>query len=381
MGSRMSVLGTGILLLALLVGGCANAADTVNRQWTDAHLHYVGFMQQSEGPKEMIAAMDAAGVERAWVFGLPVMKKWQAEAPRRPRYYLGDEAPLYYYSATDDIVAQAVQSLPEAQQSRLQPFISGFNPTDMHAAEQIEGLIERYPGLWQGVGEILTRHDQLTAWTEGETPRANHPALMKVYAMAGRYDLPVLLHSNLTSLREETPIYLGELEEALEAHPETRFLLAHAGTSGGVERRQPPLDTLPPILRALLSRYENLYIDLSWSVKDHYLINDGAPSEEWLKLIAEFPDRFTLGTDLVGHFGSMERVVMSTNPYLRHCPKKWRNSFHTVTRMPLCLSAGQRSACNQGVLWTEGRAPAVGGFFRCLIAKREITSVEVRVSV
>ncbi len=322
MVNRVSVLSAGIVLLALLAGGWVNAATAGQRQWTDAHLHYVDFMQESEGPQAMMAAMDDAGVERAWVFGLPVMKKWQAEAPRRPRYYLGDEAPLYYYSATDDIVAQAVLSLPKDQQTRLQPFISGFNPTDMHAAEQIERLIERYPGFWQGVGEILTRHDQLTAWTEGETPRANHPALMKVYAMAGRYDLPVLLHSNLTSLREETPIYLGELEEALDAHPGTRFLLAHAGTSGGIEERQGPLGTLPPILRALLSRYENLFIDLSWSVKDHYLIDDGEPNEEWLTLIREFPDRFTLGTDLVGHFDSMGKVMEEYDPLLDALPKK-----------------------------------------------------------
>ena len=209
MGNRVNVLGSVVLLLAALSAGCASAGDVASRQWVDAHLHYVDFMQDSEGAQAMIAAMDEAGVERAWVFGLPVMKKWQAEAPRRPRYYLGDEAPLYYYSATDDIVAQAVLSLPEEQQARLQPFISGFNPTDMHAAEQVESLIERYPGLWQGIGEILTRHDQLTALTEGETPRANHPALMKVYAMAGRYDLPVLLHSNLTSLREETDLSGG----------------------------------------------------------------------------------------------------------------------------------------------------------------------------
>lgn len=322
MENRVKALGGGVLLLAALSAGCANAGDATDRQWTDAHLHYVDFMQDSEGAQAMIAAMDKAGVERAWVFGLPVMKKWQAEAPRRPRYYLGDEAPLYYYSATDDIVAQAVLSLPPDEQARLQPFISGFNPTDMHAAEQIESLIERYPGLWQGVGEVLTRHDQLTALTEGETPRANHPALMKVYEMAGRYDLPVLLHSNLTSLREETPIFLGELEEALDGNPETLFLLAHAGTSGGVEERQPPLGTLPPILRALLSRYDNLYIDLSWSVKDHYLIDEGKPSDEWLALIGEFPDRFTLGTDLVGHFGSMKRVLGEYDPLLEALPKK-----------------------------------------------------------
>lgn len=292
-----------------------------SRAITDAHLHYVDFMQESEGARALIEAMDEAGVDSAWLFGLPVMKKWQAEAPRKPRYYLGDEAPLYYYSATDDIVAQAVSALPDQDQQRLKPFISGFNPTDMNAADQIEGLIQRYPGLWYGIGEILTRHDQLTALTEGETPRANHPALMRVYALAARYDLPVLLHSNLTSLREETPIYLEELEAALAANPQTRFVLAHAGTSGGVEERQAPLGTLVPILRVLLERYPHFYVDLSWSVKDHYLLPEGKPAEVWVKLIEDYPDRFTLGSDLVGHFDSLKRLMGSYQPLLDALPQ------------------------------------------------------------
>lgn len=310
--------GSSVMALLMLLGCTVLQARTL----TDAHLHYVDFMQDSEGGEAMLAAMDQAGVETAWLFGLPVMKKWQAEAPRKPRYYLGDEAPLYYYSATDDIVAQAVQALPKAQQQRLKPFISGVNPTDMNATEQIEALIQRYPGLWYGIGEILTRHDQLTALTEGETPRANHPALMRVYKLAARHDLPVLLHSNLTSLREETPIFLAELEAALAANPKTRFVLAHAGTSGGVEERQAPLGTLVPILRALLGRYEHFYVDLSWSVKDHYLLKDGKPASEWVELIRDYPDRFVLGSDLVGHFDSMERLMNDYLPLLEALPQK-----------------------------------------------------------
>ena len=138
-----------IALVAVLLGavGLVSAGDD---DWVDAHLHYVDFMQQSDGSGAMLAAMDKAGVEEAWLFGLPVVKKWQQDAPRRPRYYLGDEAPLYYYSATDDIVAGAVLALPEDQRRRLAPFISGFNPTDMNAARHVEALIQRYPGLWRG---------------------------------------------------------------------------------------------------------------------------------------------------------------------------------------------------------------------------------------
>jgi predicted TIM-barrel fold metal-dependent hydrolase len=309
-----------IALVAVLLGavGLVSAGDD---DWVDAHLHYVDFMQQSDGSGAMLAAMDKAGVEEAWLFGLPVVKKWQQDAPRRPRYYLGDEAPLYYYSATDDIVAGAVLALPEDQRRRLAPFISGFNPTDMNAARHVEALIQRYPGLWRGICEVITRHDDLTALTAGETARANHPALMKVYRLAGRYDLPVLLHSNLTSLREETPIYLGELEEALKSNPDTRFVLAHAGTSGGVEERQAPLATLNEIIRALLERYDNLYVDLSWSVREHYLIKDGEPRPAWVALIRDHPDRFVLGSDVVGHFDSIGEILGEYRPLLDALPE------------------------------------------------------------
>ena len=341
-----------VVALALLISGLSAAQPTAaseraNNQrdyaWVDAHLHYVDFMQESEGSAAMLKAMDRAGVEQAWVFGLPVMKKWEASAPRRPRYYLGDEAPLYYYSATDDLLARALLKLPESQRSRLIPFISGFNPTDMHAARHVEALIERYPGLWRGIGEVITRHDDLTALTSGETPRANHPALMKVYDLAGRYQLPVLLHSNLTSLREETPIYLQELEDALAAHPDTRFVLAHAGTSGGVEKRQAPLDTLPEIIRALLDRYDNLYIDLSWSVREHYLLDDGEPDDSWLKLIEDHPDRFTLGTDLVGHFDSMKKILDAYRPLLDALPEDVARALARDNALALVPEQGARA--------------------------------------
>lgn len=333
---------------ALLLGLLLLAAPLWAREysWTDAHLHYVDFMQESEGMDGMFKAMDKAAVDQAWVFGIPVVKKWQAEAPRRPRYYLGDEAPLYYYSATDDILAQAVLKLPKPRRARLVPFISGFNPTDMNAERHIEALIERYPGLWRGIGEVLTRHDDLTALTEGETPRANHPALMKVYALAACHHLPVLLHSNLTSLREETPIYLKELEEALSNNPDTRFVLAHAGTSGGVEERQTPLDTLPEIIRVLLDRYDNLYIDLSWSVREHYLLDDGAPAATWLALIADHPNRFTLGTDLVGHFDSMKKIMAEYRPLLDALPEPVARKLARDNARALVPERGATPGCS-----------------------------------
>lgn len=291
--------------------------------YVDAHLHYVNFMQETDGTRKLLKAMDEAGVEKAWIFGLPVIKKWDANAPKRPRYYLGDEAPLYYYSGTDDILARDLMALPSSQRERFAPFISGFNPTDMNAAKQVEALIERYPGLWSGIGEVLTRHDALTALTAGETARADHPALMAVYKVAAKHRMPVLLHSNLSSLREDEPIYQPELENALKQHPDTRFVLAHAGTSESVEALQKPMKNLTDILSQLLKRYDNLYIDLSWSVRDHYLFEDeDQVDQDWLALIEDFPDRFLLGSDKVGKFKGLDKNLNGYQVLLDKLPKE-----------------------------------------------------------
>ena len=79
---------------------------------------------------------------------------------------------LFLDSATDVLVAAAVKQLPAEQRQRFHPFLSGFNPNDKNADAHIRRMLELDPGLWQGIGEVFTRHDDLTSLTEGDTPRA-----------------------------------------------------------------------------------------------------------------------------------------------------------------------------------------------------------------
>ena len=41
----------------------------------DAHLHFVDFIQESDGMKRLVSAMDEGHVSKAVVFGLPLKKK------------------------------------------------------------------------------------------------------------------------------------------------------------------------------------------------------------------------------------------------------------------------------------------------------------------
>ncbi len=310
------------LSLALLLGASSLAVQARDYAYSDAHLHYVDFFQETAGMNNLLKAMQEHRIEHVMISGIPVAKKWHEDEPKRPRYYAGDDADAYWYSATDVIVAAAVNKLTAEQRQHFHPFLSGFNPNDKNSDAHIQRMLDLNPGLWQGIGEVFTRHDDLTALTSGDTPRANNEAMTRIYHLAAENDLPVMLHSNITSKRERNPLYLAEVEQPLRNHPHTRFIWAHAGTSKEIHRHQVQLDFLLPTLDRLLEAYPNLYIDLSWSMLTPYLLDEaGKPRPEWVKLVERFPDRFMLGSDVVGRFNKLGKEMRRFDPFLDALPE------------------------------------------------------------
>lgn len=98
--------------------------------------------------------------------------------------------------------------------------------------------------MFRCIGEVMSRHDDLTNLTTGERPRANHPALMRIFDFAGEHGIPVGIHRNIApvSVSEvpKGPLYLPELIEAFAAFPDTTFIWCHAGIS-----RRVLVDDLP----------------------------------------------------------------------------------------------------------------------------------------
>ncbi len=277
----------------------------------DAHLHYVDFLQQTDGIQNIMKAMDSAGVNHAMISGMALVKKWEEADPKRPPYYLSDDSRVYWYSATDMIVARAVTQLPAHQRRRFHPFITGVNAADKNAVNHIELMMESYPDLWQGIGELFGHHDDLTALTYGEVPRPNTQAMQRIFEFAGQHDLPVSLHTSITSVWEKKePLWLEEFETALKRNRGTRFIWCHAGIS-----RRLVVPDLTGILRTLLTQYPNLWIDLSWVVYDDYVAplnthgDKRIVNEDWLALLKDFPDRFMIGSDAIGHMDTYAATV------------------------------------------------------------------------
>jgi predicted TIM-barrel fold metal-dependent hydrolase len=173
--------------------------------------------------------------------------------------------------------------------------------------------------LWQGIGEVMTRHDDLTALTYGNPARADNLALSRVFTFAGKHDLPVFLHSNIGSVWKRQPIYMSEVETAVREHPRTRFIWCHAGISRRIE-----VPSLTSDLESLLRQYPNLWIDVSWVVYENDLLKNDptdmtrppVPNPQWINLIESHPDRFIIGTDKVGHFADYPKEIQKYYTFL-----------------------------------------------------------------
>ncbi|MHC5004181.1 MAG: amidohydrolase family protein [Planctomycetota bacterium] len=262
--------------------------------------------QRGKRIEALLAAMDAAGVSHAIVSGMPFVKKWSEDETYRSGYYLDSGSRVVRARDTDYVVALAVQDYLAAGgeaagrgMERIFPFVSGFDGTDLGAVDMIVKRVKEFPGVFQGVGEVMSRHDDLTNLTTGERPRGNHPSLFRIFDFAGKHGLPVAIHHNIAPIspgdEPKVPRYVDELLDAFDEFPSTDFIWCHAGIS-----RRIIVDGLPGHLDRLLQQHgHHVYIDLSWVVYENYVLQD---LDSWVDLIRRHPDNFMIGSDKVARF-------------------------------------------------------------------------------
>ena len=278
--------------------------DDYKYRINDAHCHYVDFVQNTEGIEFLLAQMDTAGVDNIVLFGLSVTKLWTDFDRERPIYYDDNDAPVYYYAFTDVILAEAINNLPKKQKDRIYPMICGFNPVDKNGVDHIKRMVEMYPDLWVGIGEVFFRHDDLTRMTYGRNPTANCVSMDPVYEYAAEKNLPIWIHSDVGDPITNKPVFLYEMEEAIRKHPNTKMVWCHIGDTRGVD-----VEGLPEITISLLKTYPNLYYDISWVVFEQVIAPEGKPDPEWVAIFEQFPTRFMVGTDKIGGFSDYVQTI------------------------------------------------------------------------
>jgi hypothetical protein len=241
-------------------------------------------------------------VGRSTVFGLPLQQMWSYRntGDFAPYYYLQTDAPLYYYSFTDAQIAMAYRALPPEQQARLDPMITGFNPTDMYGVDHIKRVLKLFPGVFSGLGEFTIHKEFVSSKIAGNVANLTDPALDRIFAFAGEAGLPIILHNDLNTpfpKDGQEPYMLRQLKELFERHPDTTIIWAHIGL-GRVVR---PLPEQLAIVERICSSpsMSHVYMDISWDEVAKYATVTPEAVESAAKILNKYPDRFLFGTDVV----------------------------------------------------------------------------------
>ncbi|MCY3811639.1 MAG: amidohydrolase [Gammaproteobacteria bacterium] len=294
-----------LLLFACLAQFAANGASHTSSRpsdapiFNDAHFHLTNYVQRGITARQYFE-MVGDRVGRVAMFGIPLQQKWDyfVSGERAPDYYLLSDAALYYYSFVDAAIAMEYLSLSDPLKARVDPMITGFNPTDMFAAEHIRRVLLAFPGVFSGIGEFSVHKEFVSSKVAGHTASLRNPALGRILEAVAEIGLVAIIHCDIDRVREgQRPVHYDDLLRLFAAHPGASVIWAHTGLGRFVR----PAEQHLALLDALLSdaAYDHVALDISWDEVARYVVRDHEATAAWAALIEKHPTRFLFGTDSV----------------------------------------------------------------------------------
>ena len=293
---------TAIILLTLSIHGLAQDNESAEQPIAnDVHFHLTNYIQKGTDIHDFLRIMGNK-VGRVALFGIPLQQQWsyRSDADRAPTYYLNTDAPLYYYSFTDAWIAMSFKSLTKEEQTRFDPMITGFNPTDMYAADHIRRVLQTFPGVFTGIGEFTIHKEFVSAKIAGEVATLQDPALDRILDLAGEVGLVVLIHNDMDvpfAKEGSEPAYLTQMKALLKRHPKTTIIWAHTGLGRVVRPIRNHAAHIADILHD--PAFNHVNFDISWDEVAKYIVSSPESLKITADLLNQYPDRFLFGTDEV----------------------------------------------------------------------------------
>ena len=227
-----SLFATGILSIAAAASLVpAQAADIM--PLVDAHLHYSHDAWDDLPPKDAIAVLRRAGLQKVFVSSS------------------NDKGTQMLYAAAPDLIVPVLR--PHQKRGELGTWFR--DPT---VIELLQSRLKN--GEYAGIGEFHIFGED----ADGEV-------FCKVVQLAKKYKVFLHAHSDADAV-----------DRILKQWPGATVLWAHSGFAE------------PDAIRPMLAKHKCLWSDLAFR-SSHGA--GGKADAEWAKLFAEFPDRFMIGTD------------------------------------------------------------------------------------
>ena len=289
-----------IAVLAITApGGAAPVAS--GYQFDDSHFHLTNYIQEGITVQQFLKIMGTR-VGRSTLFGIPLQQQWsyRISGDQAPTYYLDSDAHLYYYSFTDAYIAMQYRSLSKTDQARFDPTITGFNPTDMYAADHIRRVLQTFPGVFEGIGEFTVHKEFVSSKVAGDVASLADPALDRVLDFAAEVGMPAIMHNDVDRpfpRKGDPPVFLKQFKALLARHPKNTLIWAHTGLGRVIQ----PVENHAAMLESILDdpNCSHVYFDISWDEVAKYVVSSPEATQRTADLLNKYPDRFLFGTDNV----------------------------------------------------------------------------------
>ena len=305
-----------LIVLVMLVSPVSAQTPANDYLFNDTHFHLTNYIQEGIDIHDFLKIMgNKAG--RVALFGIPLQQQWsyRVDGDRGPTYYLNSDAPLYYYSFTDAWIATAYKSLSKEEQARFDPMITGFNPTDMYAADHIRRVLRAFPGVFSGIGEFSIHKEFVSAKIAGGVASLQDQALDRLIDFASEAGLVVLIHCDVDvpfAKPGTQPAYAKQIKELFRRHPKATIIWAHIGV-GRIIR---PVKEQAAIVEDIISdpQLSHVHFDISWDEVAKYVVATPESTKNAAAIVNKYPDRFLFGTDEVAP-ADQEKYLRVYNQY------------------------------------------------------------------
>jgi hypothetical protein len=298
--SRLSrLICRGVLIAAVVAVGASSRAQAYDVN--DGHFHLTDYIQEGTDLRKFLDLMGSR-VGRVALFGIPLQQQWsyRVSGGAAPTYYLDTDADLYYYSFTDAYIAMAYKSLSRKQQARFDPMITGFNPTDMYAADHIRRVLETFPGVFSGIGEFTIHKEFVSSKIAGDVASLDDPALDRILDFAGEVGLVVIIHNDIHmpfARAEKGRVYFDQLKALFARHPRTTIIWAHTGLGRVIQPIQGHVAMIEEILND--PALQHVHFDISWTEVAKYVVASPESLAITTGMLERHPTRVLFGTDEV----------------------------------------------------------------------------------
>ena len=304
------------IAVSLSSGTAAAQAAPRDYLFNDTHFHLTNYVQEGISIRDFLKVIgNKAG--RVALFGIPLQQQWsyRVDENRGPTYYLNSDSPLYYYSFTDAWIATSYKSLSQEERARFDPMITGFNPTDMYAADHIRRVLTAFPGVFSGIGEFSIHKEFVSAKIAGDVASLQDQALDRLINFATEVGLVVLIHNDVDvpfAKPGAEPAYAAQMKALFRRHPDTTFIWAHIGV-GRIIR---PVKEQAAIVEEIIKdpKLRNVHFDISWDEVAKYIVATPESTKTAAATVNRYPDRFLFGTDEVAP-ANQEKYLKVYNQY------------------------------------------------------------------